>query len=68
MTDWLESIGSIFSRLGNFLDSAYHAITSGISYVSGSVSSVLSVSLPSEVLGVLALVIAVCVILLILGR
>lgn len=51
-----------------FFNNAYHAIVSGISYVSGSVSAVLSVSLPSEVLSVIVLVVAVCIILLILGR
>lgn len=68
MTDWLESIYTIFSRIGDFFDNAYHAITSGISYVSASVTGILSASIPSEILGVLVLVIGVCVILLILGR
>lgn len=68
MTDWLESVYTIFSRIGDFFNNAYHAIVSGISYVSGSVSAVLSVSLPSEVLSVIVLVVAVCIILLILGR
>ena len=68
LTDWLESIFTIFSRIGDFLENAYNAIGAGVSYVSSSVSSVLSVSLPSEILGILALVVAVCVILLILGR
>ena len=68
MNDWLENIYTIFSRIGDFFDNAYHAIDSGISYVSTSISGILSASIPSEILGVLALVIGVCVILLILGR
>lgn len=68
MTDWLENIYTIFSRIGDFFNNAYDAITSGISYVSSSVTAILSASIPSEILGVLVLVIGVCVILLILGR
>lgn len=68
MTDWLESIYTIFSRIGDFFNNAYHAITSGISYVSTSISGILSASIPSEIISVLALVVGVCVILLILGR
>lgn len=68
MTDWFESIYTIFSRIGDFFNNAYHAIISGITYVSNSISGILSASIPSEILGVLALVIGVCVILLILGR
>lgn len=68
MNDWLESIYTIFSRIGDFFNNAFHAIQSGISYVSASVSGILSASIPSEILGVLALVVGVCVILLILGR
>lgn len=68
MTDWLESIYTIFSRIGDFFDNAYNAIVSGVQYVNASVSGVLGASLPSEILGVLALVVGICIILLILGR
>ena len=55
MTDWLESIYTIFSRIGDFFDNAFDAITSGISYVSASVTGVLSASIPSEILVYLCL-------------
>lgn len=70
MNDWLDSIYTIFDRIGDFLSMAYNAIVSGVSYISGSVSSVLSLGgiLPAEMVTTLALVIGVCVLLLILGR
>lgn len=68
MNSWLESIYTIFDRIGDFLGTAYDAITSGVGYVSSSVSSVLGAGLPSEITGVLVLCVAVCIILLILGR
>lgn len=68
MTNWLESIWTIFSRIGDFFNNSYDAIVSGVSYVSASVAGILSASIPSEILGVLVLVVGVCVILLILGR
>lgn len=69
MNDWLQSIYTIFDRIGNFFNTAYHAIVNGISYVSSSVSGILGASgLPSEVLTVLGVAIALCIILLILGR
>lgn len=68
MNDWLEEIYTIFSRIGDFFNNAFHAIESGISYVSASISGILSASIPAEILGVLVLVVGVCVILLILGR
>ena len=40
VNDWLQSIYTIFDRIGNFFDTAYHAID-GIGYVSSSVSGVL---------------------------
>lgn len=68
MTDWLESVYTTISRIGDFLSATYDAITSGIAYISGSVSALFSASLPSEILGVLVLSVGVCIILLILGR
>lgn len=68
MTDWLESVFTTISRIGDFLSTAYDAITSGITYVSNSVSALFSASIPSEILGVLVLAVGVCIVLLILGR
>lgn len=68
VNSWLESVYTIFDRIGDFLETAYNAITNGVSYISGSVSSVLGAGLPSEITGVLVLCVAVCIILLILGR
>lgn len=68
MNLWLESVFTTISRIGDFFNAAYDAITAGISYVGSSVSAVFSASIPSEILGVLALAVGVCIVLLILGR
>lgn len=68
MNDWLSDLYTIFDRIGDFFNYLYEAISSGIGYISGALGAVSSISFPWEIGGVIVLAIAVCVILLILGR
>lgn len=68
MSAWLENIYTGLTRLFDFLNMGFEAISSGVAYVSASVSALFSAALPTEMLGVVVLAVGVCIVLLILGR
>lgn len=70
MTEWLESIYQILSRLWDYMTYVYEYINSMITYVFIVGSNVVDfcAAFPTEIYLAIALSVAVCIFLFVLGR